>query len=384
MEPPRRDVASIALSEDHLALATAVRRFLAERCPPAAVRRAIDGAGAGAGTGTGEDPPFLADLAGLGWLGLHVPERHGGEGYGIAEAAIVAEELGRAVAPGPALATLWASAAASHGGGDDDLVRALATGASWGTVALGPALGARTGPDGSTLVSGATGPVLCGDEADVVIVAIRTADAGMGAEGDETWWAVPTGGATTRTLAPLDPTRSIAELTFVDLALAPDCRLPDLDRERLTALVSSLASAEAAGVAAWCVDTAATYACDRRQFGRPIGQFQAVKHRCADMLVDVEGMRSATWYAAWAASTVEPGWELAASTAKVWCADASTRVMSSGLQVHGGIGFTWEHDLHLYLKRAQYTRLAYGDAAFHRGELATGLRALIVSGTGVM
>ena len=119
---------------------------------------------------------------------------------------------------------------------------------------------------------------------------------------------------------------------------------------------------------------ATAYAKDRIQFGAPIGSFQAVKHRCADMLVDVEGMRSATWYAAWAASTGEPGWEQAASTAKVWCADASKRVMASGLQVHGGIGFTWEHDLHLFIKRAQYSQLDFGDATHHRALLAVGLR----------
>ena len=129
---------------------------------------------------------------------------------------------------------------------------------------------------------------------------------------------------------------------------------------------------------------ATAYAKDRIQFGVPIGSFQAVKHRCADMLVDVEGMRSATWYAAWAASVGEPGWELATSTAKVWCADASRRVMASGLQVHGGIGFTWEHDLHLYIKRAQFEQIDFGDATFHREALASGLRRSVLAGTDVM
>ena len=132
------------------------------------------------------------------------------------------------------------------------------------------------------------------------------------------------------------------------------------------------------------LELATAYAKDRVQFGVPIGSFQAVKHRCADMLVDVEGMRSATWYAAWAASAGEPGWELAASTAKVWCVDASKRVMASGLQVHGGIGFTWEHDLHLYIKRAQFEQIDFGDATFHREALASGLRRSVLAGTDVM
>ncbi len=153
---------------------------------------------------------------------------------------------------------------------------------------------------------------------------------------------------------------------------------------RLGALGALAMSSELLGGSGRVLEMATQYAKDRIQFGVPIGSFQAVKHRCADMLVDVEGMRSATWYAAWAASTCEPGWELAASTAKVWCADASKRVMSSGLQVHGGIGFTWEHDLHLFLKRAQYSQMAYGDATHHRATLADGLRSQVAAGTGVM
>ena len=118
------------------------------------------------------------------------------------------------------------------------------------------------------------------------------------------------------------------------------------------------------------LELAVQYAKERVQFGHPIGSFQAVKHRCADMLVDVEGIRSATWYAAWTISAGDPDASAAASTAKVWSSDAARRVMASGLQVHGGIGFTWEHDLHLYMKRSQFDRVSYGDAAYHRARLA--------------
>ena len=137
------------------------------------------------------------------------------------------------------------------------------------------------------------------------------------------------------------------------------------------------------GGAGRVLEMAAQYAKDRVQFGQPIGSFQAVKHRCADMVVDVEGMRSATWYAAWALSAGAPDTTVAASTAKVWCSDASKRVMASGLQVHGGIGFTWEHDLHLFLKRAQFEQSSFGDAAFHRQRLGTLLRERIAEGAGV-
>ncbi len=120
------------------------------------------------------------------------------------------------------------------------------------------------------------------------------------------------------------------------------------------------------------------------QFGRPIGSFQAVKHRCADMLVDVEGMRSTTYWAAWCLAAGDPEASIAASTAKVWCADASKRVMASALQVHGGIGFTWEHDLHLFLKRAQLDQLSFGDASFHRERLAAMLRPRVEAGESVI
>jgi alkylation response protein AidB-like acyl-CoA dehydrogenase len=129
---------------------------------------------------------------------------------------------------------------------------------------------------------------------------------------------------------------------------------------------------------------AAEYAKDRVQFGAPIGSFQAVKHRCADMLVDVEGMRSVTWYGAWAVATDDPGWATASATAKIWSADASKRVMASALQVHGGIGFTWEHDLHLFIKRAQFSQLDYGDATYHRAALGAALREQVLAGAGVM
>ena len=142
--------------------------------------------------------------------------------------------------------------------------------------------------------------------------------------------------------------------------------------------------AEMLGAAERVLEMTVGYAKDRVQFGRPIGSFQAVKHRCADMLVDVEGMRSAVYYAAWCIAAAHPDASVAASTAKVWCSDAARRVMASGLQVHGGVGFTWEHDLHLYLKRAQLDEVSFGNAAFHRERLARLLRPRIEAGESVV
>jgi alkylation response protein AidB-like acyl-CoA dehydrogenase len=146
-------------------------------------------------------------------------------------------------------------------------------------------------------------------------------------------------------------------------------------------------AAELLGVAQRALDLAVAYAKGRVQFGRPIGSFQAVKHRCADMLVDVEGMRSAVYWAAWTlgdADSADDERAIAASAAKAWCSDAGSRVVASALQVHGGIGFTWEHDLHLYLKRAHLDAVAFGDAGHHRAHLARLLRARVEAGRSVI
>ncbi len=173
-------------------------------------------------------------------------------------------------------------------------------------------------------------------------------------------------------------------LSWLELDGAPATRLggPELARDLLDRGAVG-ASAEMLGGAGRVLEMAAQYAKDRVQFGQPIGSFQAIKHRCADMVVDVEGMRSATWYGAWAIAAGEEDASVAASTAKVWCSEAARRVMASGLQVHGGIGFTWEHDLHLFIKRSQFDWASYGDAAFHRQRLADLLGARIERGVGV-
>jgi alkylation response protein AidB-like acyl-CoA dehydrogenase len=143
---------------------------------------------------------------------------------------------------------------------------------------------------------------------------------------------------------------------------------------------ATLVSAEMLGAADHVLSMSVDYAKDRVQFGKPIGSFQAVKHMLADALVDVEGMRSTVYYAAWCTAADDPERSVAASMAKAWCSDASRRVMGTGLQVHGGIGFTWEHDMHLYVKRAQLDQVSYGDASFHRDRIATILRTRLESG----
>jgi alkylation response protein AidB-like acyl-CoA dehydrogenase len=184
----------------------------------------------------------------------------------------------------------------------------------------------------------------------------------------------------------MDVTRQLGWLRSASLADAPRLEVgggAEVARHLDVAAVAY--AAELLGVAQRALELAVAYAKDRVQFGRPIGSFQAIKHRCADMLVDVEGMRSAVYWAAWTlgdadADAGDEDRAIAASTAKAWCGDAASRVLASALQVHGGIGFTWEHDLHLYLKRAQLDCVAFGDATHHRARLARLIRARVEGG----
>ena len=179
----------------------------------------------------------------------------------------------------------------------------------------------------------------------------------------------------------MDVTRALSWLSFDG---TPAVHVGDADlADALVDRGALGASAEMLGGAGRVLELAVQYAKDRIQFDQPIGSFQAIKHRCADMVVDVEGMRSSTWYAAWALSAAEDDASIAASTAKVWSSEAAKRVMASGLQVHGGIGFTWEHDLHLYMKRSQFDRVSYGDASFHRQRLAGLLRDRLALSSGI-
>ncbi len=345
---------SIAIGEDHLALADTARRFAASRIDPKVVRAAVDAA-------EEELPPFWDDVVALGWLGLHLPVDVGGEGFGIAELAIVLEELGRAAAPGPFLPTVLAGALVAAGDGSPEVVRSLATGAAVGSVALGAALRATTTGDGTITVSGSTGPVLCGSLADLVVVPVEL-------EGAERWIAASTDELTVSPLEPLDPTRRLADLAFDGAHLPASSLLTRLDRTRVEMFAAALVAAEAAGGAGWCVDTAAAYAAVRKQFGRPIGQFQGVKHRCADMLVAVEQARSAAWDAALALDEVRAALDtvdaaearLSTAVAGAVAPESFATVAKDCIQVLGGIGFTWEHDAHLYLRRAIALRQLLG------------------------
>ncbi|MBV8950708.1 MAG: acyl-CoA dehydrogenase [Actinobacteria bacterium] len=338
----------IGITEEHEALHEAVRGWVERHCPPSVPRAVIDAEAE-------EIPPFWDALAEMGWLGLHVDEVYSGEGYGVPELAVVLEELGRAVAPGPFLPTVLASALIQSAGKETarELVPGLVDGSTVGAVASSGALEAE--PDGDGLrVSGTLAPVVSGHLAQLLVA--RAAD---------TWVVLTQGEFRARELPSLDLTRRAAEVV-VEAATVPAGRvLNDLDTERVRDLAAVLYGAEAVGGAQWCVDASAEYAKVREQFGRPIGQFQGPKHRCADMLAQTELARAAVWDAARAVDEPDVA-ALTASAATGLAIEAFARCAKDCVQNHGGIGFTWEHDAHMYLRRALVTRQLLGPSAAWR------------------
>ncbi len=315
---------SLAIGDDHELLADAVARFAAARCGPEVARAAMDAP-------SDALPAFWSELDDLGWLDL-APS----EGLGFSELAVVLEGFGRVVAPGPILSTAWATAVAGRAG-----------------LVL----------DGPGAVSTGDGPVLGGTvAASMIIVDERT---------DE-WALVPAPDLDPTPVAALDGTGGLARL-HRRTGAAPATALPGVTTEQVEAIGIVLAAAEAVGGASWCVDTAAAWARERRQFGRPIGQFQGVKHRCADMLVRLEAARAAVWDAAAALDGDDP-WgpaaQVAVATAGALALDAFVDDAKDVIQVLGGIGFTWEHDAHLYLRRAVALRQLFGGPRRWRAHLA--------------
>jgi alkylation response protein AidB-like acyl-CoA dehydrogenase len=316
----------IGITEEHEHLRHAVRRFVDDHIDPGVVREALEAA-------TQVRPAFWDALAEPGWIGLHVDEAHGGSGASLLEQAVVIEELGRACAPGHYVPTAIVAALlqADRGPATDALLPKFAAGELTGAVAL--AL------DGATLVTG-------GAAADVIVCTV-----------DGAWYALDAAAVRVHEVKSIDLTRRLARIDL-DAAnraakSAPERMLAHLTEERVRLISATLFAAEAIGIAQWCVDTASEYAKVRVQFGRPIGQFQGVKHRCAEMLARVELARAAVWDAAAAADDLsDPGTTLAIAAAAALAFDAVFANAKDCVQTLGGIGFTWEHDAHIYLRRA--------------------------------
>jgi alkylation response protein AidB-like acyl-CoA dehydrogenase len=335
------------LSDDQRALQDAARDLLSAEVTSERVRAA-----------DGFDQKLWRTMLDQGWMGIELPEDRSGLGLGMVEAAILLEEVGRRAAPIPFLQS-W-----------------LALGALRAAEMAGVAEASRWIDD---LAAGDAIGCVVWDPAPAVYAPI--ADVVVACRGDEVLAAPLEDPRPTREPA-MDITR---QLGWIDLEGRSAFALGGANARNALVNRGAVAyAAEMLGGASRVLEMAVEYARERVQFDRPIGSFQAVKHRCADMLVDVEGMRSAVYWAAWCIGSGHDDATIAASTAKVWCSDAARRVMASGLQVHGGIGFTWDHDLHLFLKRSQLDQVSFGDAAWHRERLAQRLRVRVDAGESVL
>ena len=320
----------IAITEDHRTLGQTASDFLAKHDSRGAARLLLE-------SDTETLPPFWGDIADLGWLGLHIPEQYGGSGFGLPELVVVVEELGRALTPGPFVPTVIASAVIDAAGSDEvaaRLVPGLADGSVFAGVALESDITVRDGQ-----AAGTAPAVLGGGLAHLLV---------LPAGDDAIVVEVTAGGVQVEVPPNLDPTRRSARIT---LDGAPAAVIAG-GRRALIDLARLIVAAEATGIANECTEQAAAYAKVRVQFGRPIGTFEAVKHHCANMLVASELATGAVWDAARAAGEGDDQLSYAAAIAAALALAAGDECAQLNIQVHGGIGFTWEHDAHLYLRRA--------------------------------
>jgi len=367
--------------EQELLRATA-RKFLENECTSGFVRARME-------EPAGVTDEFWAKLAEQGWLGLIYPEEHGGSALGFVDLTVLMEEMGRVVMPGPFLSTVLLGGLAIREAGSaaqkKEWLTRIASGkaktalawtepsARWD--AAGVTCAARETKDGFVL-NGTKLFVLDAHLADVLVVVARTSEGRTPEEGTSLL-LVPKGtrGVDVKLLPTMDQTRKLCEVSFKDAAVPADALMgakggawPTLARVAERATVALCA--EMCGGAQRVLDMTTDYAKIRIAFGKPIGTYQGVKHKAADMLVDVENAKSLTYYAAWAVDENAPEAALAASMAKAYVTDAYRKVAGAGIQLHGGIGFTWEHDLHLYFKRAKSSEFTFGDATYHRERVA--------------
>ncbi|MEM8903467.1 MAG: acyl-CoA dehydrogenase family protein [Actinomycetota bacterium] len=363
---------NFAFTEEQEELRNIVRSFLEDKSPETAVRELME-------TESGYDEAVWSQMAEqLGLQSLIVPEEYGGQGFGYVELVVVLEEMGRALLCAPFYSTIVATNAlmlSGNEGAKKEHLPGIAAGETIATLAVtepngkwdtsGIEMEATKSGDAWTL-SGEKMYVLDGHTAGLIIVAAK-------AEGGVHLFTVAgdAAGLSREALSTMDQTRKQARLTFDGVAAE---HLADTNDGELLSSIMDLAvvalAAEQVGGAQLTLEMAVQYAKDRVQFGRPIGSFQAIKHKCADMLLEVESAKSAAYYAGWCASEMNDELPSVASLAKAYCSEAYFHCAAENIQIHGGIGFTWEHPAHLYFKRAKSSELLFGDPSYHREQLA--------------
>jgi len=369
-------------SQEQEMLRATARKFLENECTSTFVRARMD-------EPAGVTDDFWAKLAEQGWLGLVFPEEYGGSGLGFVDLTVLMEEMGRCVMPGPFFSTVLLGGLTILEAGSPaqrkEWLPKLAAGQAKATLALtepnarwdaaGVTATAKEGKGGFAL-SGTKLFVPDAHLADVIVVVARTAE-GKTPEDGVSLFLVPKGvkGLEVKLLPTMDQTRKLCEVTLKDAAVPAGALLGGKGAAwsalaRIIQRATIALCGEMCGGAQRVLDMTTEYVKIRVAFGKPIGTYQGVKHKAADMLVDVENAKSLTYYAAWAADENSPETALATSMAKAYVSDAYRKVSAAGIQLHGGIGFTWEHDLHLYFKRAKASEFTFGDATHHRERVA--------------
>jgi alkylation response protein AidB-like acyl-CoA dehydrogenase len=366
-------------SEEQDMLRQAAHDFLAENCPSTFVRQMME-------DDKGYSPALWQKMAELGWLGLAFPEAYGGQGLGFVDLTVILEEMGATLLPSPFLSTVLLAGQTILLGGSEvqkqTYLPKIADGALLATLAMTEPSGrfdaegiteVKAMPaEGGFSISGTKLFVPDAHVADVMVVAARTKESGDKSFGISLFLVdSQTPGVSTTLLKTMDQTRKQCEVVFKDVRVKRDRLLGMVDMgwpilSKVLNIATAALCAEMVGGAQRVLDMSVTYAKERVQFGRPIGSFQAIKHKCAEMMLQVESAKSAAYYAAWAVDEDAPEVPLAISMAKAYCSDAYRYTAGEGIQVHGGIGFTWEHDMHLYFKRAKYSEFTFGDATYHR------------------
>jgi alkylation response protein AidB-like acyl-CoA dehydrogenase len=367
---------NFSFSDDQILLRNSVRAALDEQCKPEHVRTMFDDP-------KGYSAELWGEMAKLGWLGLPFPEEQGGAGLGFVELALVMEETGRVAYPGPFFATVVLGGLGIMLGGApaqrDKWLSAIAAGKARATAALleehldwDPAsVTATAAKSGSGwMLSGLKRFVPWAHVADVALVPARSP------EGLSLFLVDPkAAGVTLKPMVGIDLVSRWSEMRLDKVAVGADAMLGQAGTagpllESLLRRAAVMSSAEMLGAARRCLDMSVEYAKVREQFGQPIGSFQAIRHRCAEMLLEIENAHAAVYYAAWALTAGAEDAAIASSICKAYVSEAARKVCGDAIQVHGGIGFTWEYDLHLYMKRAKALEPLYGDAEYHRELIA--------------
>jgi alkylation response protein AidB-like acyl-CoA dehydrogenase len=372
---------NFGFNDEQELLRSTARKFFENECASETVRRLMD-------TPEGMTPELWGKLAEQGWLGLIFPEAYDGMGLGFVDLTVLMEEMGRAVVPGPYFSTVLLGGLAILETGSEaqkkEWLPRIAGGQKRVTLAwvepsailgaAGVTLEAKSG-GGTYTLTGTKLFVPDAHTADAIVVAARSG-AGKTEDG-VSLFLVPRDarGVEVKLLPTMDQTRKLCEVTLSGVSLGAEALMGEAGKgwaplARVLDRACVALCAEMCGGAQKVLDMTVEYAKIRQAFGKPIGSYQGVKHKAADMLVEVENSKSITYYSAWAMDDGTSEGPLAVSMAKAYVSDAYRRVSAAGIQLHGGIGFTWEHDLHLYFKRAKGSEFTFGDATYHRERVA--------------